>query len=411
MKKFLKIFTLCFISILSIIGLAGCGANTNNTNSNQGETQKPGETEERGEIVVSFDTKYGDLSFAEKTYKTNEPIYVNVEDFPIISNEGDERIFDKWIYDNGVEFSSDIPIKSNITLHASFVQSEFVWTEKWGVYDDYYSLYQDTTFNSNLVYDGLSGNDTYESNVWPCLYMLDSNKNQPRFTKIKKTDCLDKYVTKTEYQALTKYCFITSSENSDKFVTEDDITQDVYQYYIDVIVGNQNFGYNAYGYLPKGYSLYDTNLLSDNLGITNNHTKGYCIKKLYSRFVDMYSADYKVNSTFKTGIDLNSSNHFIVLNSNDKEKYDINQLREMTNDDKYTCDYDFTDSIYFGVIFCDYLYCYDYYTEEDVEHFSYIAKDWTDTDNNTTITKKDCTREEFDEFKNQYLSDFTYLKK
>ena len=405
-NKVLKLICLMLLGFVGTFGLVSCesGGNTpgEGDQSNGDTTPTP-----QNSITISYVSEYGTLSFESKNYELeNGSVYLDSEDLPVITGEGDVRIFDKWLNEDNTEFLIENPITKNITLYASFVDAELVWTEKWQLYDSSYSLYDEISFN---VDRGMDYNK-YENDRFPCMNIL-SGIN-PTFTKIRKSDCLNDYITKTEYSKIAGiYCFVTSSNGKTKFVTENDITTDVYQYYVDMIIGNENFGYCSVGCLPKGVNLYNYELLGTNFSLEANPRKGTFVNRLLKYFVQTKSLDKNINVASKSGIDLKTSKHFIVSSMDDMKNYTLASIREACNDESYTCTYDFNnDSPYIAYLCVDYIYCYDYDMDTDTEHFSFIATDWNNTESTTTLTKIGCTREEFDEFKTHYLTNFEYKK-
>lgn len=398
-KKLFRTLGLIFLCIAGVLGFVGCKT-YNEKDGGSGNTNPA--PEPQNTVTVSFLSRYGTLSFGSKTYELeNGHVYIDSEDFPTITGEGDSRIFDKWLYENNIEFSADNPVTKDMTLHASFVESEFVWTEKWELYDNEQSMYTEITFN--VPGDSRS---EYRNDIYPLIMYLQSA--DPTFTKIKKSDCLDSYITKSEYSQKLSFCFITSSNGETKFVTESDITTDTYNYYVDIIIGNENFGYYSYGYLPKGVNLYQNQLLSKQLSMLADPRKGSAINRLYKKFVQENSSSGQ--GYFESGIDLKSSKHYIVANNEDMGKYDLERIRQACNDDNYTCNYDFNDGIYIAYICVDYMYYYEYNTDTDTEYFSFVATDWTNTTSNDTVRKIGCTKEEFEEFRAKYLPHFEYKK-
>lgn len=395
MKKIYKLLGVMALFLVSMVGLVGCKPNDSGS-----LPQNPTETTvtENKSITISFDSRYGNLSFKtiEKEKNSDDRVYLDSVDFPKITNEGDQRIFDKWVYDNGVEYSSDISISSDITLHATFVESEFIWVSKWEQYEDSLQYYGGTITQSS---NSFGGNIAIHSTNDPSTI-----KKTAKFRKIKKSDCMDEYVTKSEFNQLrNKFCFTTSSNGQEKIVTENDVTGHVYEYNALIVISGWCYSYNSTGYLPKGYNLYESKklLIKSALNTAMNSYLRYFCETNTPNIVVGYKHTY--------GLDLNSSKHFVIKNSTDYETTTLSSLRAECNDESYSCDYKFDEDFYYAFVVSDYIYSYLFDTNAEVEYFSYMAKDWTNGNFEGDVKKGlRCSKEKFEQFRQQYLPDLTY---
>lgn len=395
MKKiFTKIFSVFALILMAVGVFAGCSDGgskiTNQDNSivdDNLDSENVSNNNER-QIIISFDTRYGTLSFNSIKLKLgDEKIYLEDKDFPTISNEGDERILDKWVYDNGVEFSSEIPINKDIALHATFVTSEFIWVATWDQYMD--SIHY--LGNIKHIMEGIYS---------PTSALRLTTKHDPTkakkycYKKIKKSECLDEYITKTELQQfMNTFCFLTSSNGEEKIVTERDVTTDVYQYNIAILVGGWYFGYNSVGFLPKGCNLYaNKNIINASL---RTFLQFYCenVDKEYPSTTQYESAYWLDNS---------SSKHCVIKNDEDRAKLTLEDIRKECNDELYECKYNFQDDYYCGLIVCDYVYYRLVDKTTNAKYFSFMAKDWTNSHTGDLINKTNCSEEEFEEFTSYY---------
>ena len=402
-KKIFRTLGLIFLVIVGVFGFVGCKSDNGNDGDGGNNNKTPTPTPSiENTVTVSFISRYGTLSFNDKTYELeNGYVFIDSTDFPTVTGEGDSIIFDKWLYEDNTEFKYDNPVTKDITLHASFVNAEYVWVENWEMYDDVHSLYRpafiDVSGDHNSYYTADRPYPEWNNYL---------NEKDPTFTKIKSYECLESYITKDEYRKLAGYCFITSSDRKTKIVTESDITTNTYSYCIDILIGNQEFGCYNRGYLPKGVSMYDTKLLSKN-SYSTYYRKGSALFKLFNKFVDENSV-YIPSSDgkeFNSSIDVNTSKNYVVFNDHDLfgGNYSLDDIRSMCTDDNYTCNYDFNDNSYIAYICVDYIYCYDKNLTTGEEYFSFIATDWNSEGSIQTLVKLKCTKEEFEEMKNKYI--------
>jgi len=243
MKKILCfIFALCLILPCSIF-LSACK-----------NEEKKQEEQEKTSIVITYASRYGDLEFTSKELQLNNGyVDLNEEDFPKITNEGNDKIFDYWATSSGGKFSSDIKLTHDIELQAVFdYDVEFVWEEDWNLYDSLDVYKNNRSQEISFSYD----NGDFTEGAGSFVSSYDGHDYIPTFKKIKKSNCLEKYITEEEYEALSnKSCFVTSVDKK-TIVTTDDLTTDTYncKYYIfidDTIEGVSETS----TYLPKGVNL------------------------------------------------------------------------------------------------------------------------------------------------------------
>ena len=218
--------------------------------------------EEKTSIVITFVTHFGDLEFTSKKFEIVDGyLDVKIEDFPQITNEGDDKIFDYWATDNGGKFSSDIKFEQDFKLYAVFdYEVEFVWEEDWNLYDSLYANKYNTCQEISFSYvngDFIEGAGSFNSSYNGSRYV-------PTFKKIKKSDCSEKYITKTEYDDLgDETCFITSVDEK-TIVTTDDLTTDTYMCEYYIFIDNAIEGVSeTTTCLPKGISLYEYSLYKE----------------------------------------------------------------------------------------------------------------------------------------------------
>ena len=389
MKRIYKYFGLVALFFVAMVGLIGCKPSDSGS-------QTPNSTEitptEKTSITISFDSRYGNLPFKtiQKEKNSENIVYLDDYEFPKVSNEGDERIFDKWVYDSGVEFCSDISISSDITLHATFVESEFIWVSEWKQYEDSLQYYGTMT----TEVQGILGNNLTVTTTTN----LSAVNKTAQFKKIKKSDCLDEYVTKAEYnQIRNKFCFITSSSGQEKIVTESDVTGDVYEYNAVIVFAEWCVGYNSVGYMPKGHSLYENKKLS-----ISSISDSYLLHFLSENTLE----DIKY-SKCRFDIDTQSSKHFVIKNNEDYKKVSSSLLREKCNDGSYECNYAFDEDYYYALVVSDYVYSITsgYSAEKTVvERYDYMAKNWVDGESayGGARVRLNCSKEEFNEFAQQY---------
>ena len=391
-KTILNIFSVFALFLVALIGFAGCSSDNANNNKPGGSTiEEPGDQDggkTTQKITISFDSRYGILSFKSiERELTDSKIYLDETDFPTISNEGDERILDKWVYDNGVEFSSDIPIEKDISLHATFVDSEFIWVTTWDKYMDSITYSK----NAHFIMEGIY---SPTANIRVTTVSDPSSSRKNSYKKIKKSECLDEYITKDELkQFASRFCFVTSSNGKEKIVTESDVTTNVYEYKNIILIGESYFGYDSVGLLPKGCNLYE---IQPNVNAALRTYLQYYCKQIDEQYPD--TTQYK--SSFN--IDRTASKHYIVKSDKDRALLSVDDIREQCNNESYECNYDFQDDYYYGIIVCDYIY-YNLKDETtNSEYFSFMAKDWADSTTGNLIRKTNCTEEEFVEFKNRF---------
>ena len=234
------IFAVCLI-IPAILMLNACGK------ENKPSQVKP--PQEPQIITITYHSEYGDLSFETKEVELNNGIYLLTEsNLPMISNEGDERIFDYWADENDIEFDFSNHITTNLELYAVFDDAELVWEETWNKYNSLATFCADYTQRVSLNENG--GLTNLDTN-------LGSKPYNPTFKKIKKSECLSKYITKEEYQDLPiSLCFITDNQTNKKIVTEDDFTLNTYCCYEFLFIEDVYYGQcSAIKYLPKGIDI------------------------------------------------------------------------------------------------------------------------------------------------------------
>lgn len=404
MKKFLKtlaIVLVACVTTLSAFLLVGCGTDDDNNNKSsaggEGGSSNPQETGKTS-INITFESRYGDLSFSSKEYElVDGKVYLDVTDFPTISNEGDDKIFDKWVDSNGFEFNTYLSLKEDTTFQAVFTEPEFIWAAKWEQYEDSLSFYGGHETLVDCRFTGVSTIGV-TTNIDP------TKSNKAQFIKIKKSDCKEEYITKSEYEENFKneFCFITSSNNEEKIVTENDITADVYQYNIFLLIGDWCVGYNSVGYLPKGYNLYNSPKLAMMNLFSKTALKLYC-----DYYQDKHESSYTKNglsfSSLECGIDEASSKHYIVKDDVDiKNHLTIDAISQDCNDEAYTCDYDFNGDYYYAMAICNYVFSNLYDAETDTWYYSYMAKPWKE-DSRTVFVYDGTSKDQYLEFKQNRL--------
>ncbi len=232
-KKFLMfILCICFI-IPAIFCLSAC-------------VQPDEPPNEPVTITIKYYTDSGNLSFTSKEVElTNGKYLMSEDDLPTISNEGNDKIFDYWETVDGVPFDFELELTEDVELYAIFCESEWVWEETWKRYNSMATFCSDYTQKVSLNENGgLTNLST----------TLGSKPYNPSFKKIKKSECMNKYITQEEYQALPiSLCFITDNRTSKRIVTEDDFTLDTYCCYEFLFIKDVYYGQcSNLKYLPKG---------------------------------------------------------------------------------------------------------------------------------------------------------------
>lgn len=244
-RKLFSFILMAFLVLPCAILLSACKQETKPQEPEAPEIPAP-----KTSVNITFASKYGDLEFASKELSlTNGFVYIQDEDLPTITNEGNDKIFDYWATADGEKFNFDLKVTDDVDLQAVFCyELEFVWEENWDLYDSIASYKVDY---DSTIYVTEDGGVTNISSSWG-----GSSSYNPTFRKIKKSDCLDKYITKDEYNKLpNSACFVTNVYKN-TIVTTEDFTTDTYSYYQYVFIAGSYYGQCCViNYIPKGVSL------------------------------------------------------------------------------------------------------------------------------------------------------------
>lgn len=301
--------------------------------------QEPEIPEPKTSINITFASKYGNLEFSSKELDlTNGFAYIQDADLPTITNEGNDKIFDYWAAADGEKFNFDLKVYDDVDLQAVFCYDlEFIWEENWDLYDSL-SLYRQEYDSTIYV--------TEDGGVTNVSSSFGSSSYSPTFRKIKKSDCLDKYITKDEYKKLpNSACFVTDAYK-DTIVTEEDITTDTYACYQYIFVEDSYYGLsNIIAYLPKGVS---ASAWVGSYNIAKNYAKQVLIKEYglnYDQFnYDNFSCDQVKG---ENGINWGKNRYFTV-----DEFRELNQqsLTELFNTPTENMDgKDWQEDVYYAV--------------------------------------------------------------
>lgn len=186
-------------------------------------------------VQLNYSTDYGNLSFEEIVVPSGEYYTFCSSHTPIITNEGDERIFSHWIDDNGNVFEYDvtqIQVNSDIeiNLKAVFDEAEVVYKACWEEND---------ALHSNFL-----------TKKYPSIAVNSLSEINGDFVKIKKSEN-NNYITEKDFALLDNACFKTSSNGETKFVTYDDVTTDTYQLNYSLKINNNYYIVKTYGIKNK----------------------------------------------------------------------------------------------------------------------------------------------------------------
>lgn len=225
-KKLLTLLmTICFI-VPCMILLGACGNSTPSTSS----------------ITVTFETEIGQLSFSTKKIdiSNDQKSYLSFEDCPKISNEGDNKIFDSWVKENGENFDFSLGLTEDIKLFANFKDASLVakasWTTNQSILSKRMSIHSIALGSSTEISQNRKPDITYEKVANDQIIAND-------------------YVTKQEIENVYQNaCFLTSAD-SVRLIKKADLTTATYRKEVYVVINPiddvvRSVGY--FDYVPKG---------------------------------------------------------------------------------------------------------------------------------------------------------------
>lgn len=229
MKKITKNLLICaVIFMLPLLSLlfTGCNENPNN---------------EDNKITLTFATDFGELSFYSKEFMLDNEgqVYITIEDCPVISNEGDTKLFDCWTLTNGENVDFNSAFTEDSLIKAKFKNASMVAKAKWAV-------------NQSV----LSKSYSIHSIALLGATKIAGSSNEITFEKVADDEVQNNnYVTKDQIESTyAMACFVTSSENI-SFIKSSDLTIDTYRLEVYIVISPNDTTVRSVGYfdyVPHG---------------------------------------------------------------------------------------------------------------------------------------------------------------
>ena len=226
-KKFLLFSAvICMLPLVAFL-IAGCKGNSNDNNTNKD-----------GKITLTFATDFGSLSFSSKELTLNSEgnAYITINDCPVISNEGDAKLFDCWTLSSGENVNFDNAFTKDTTIKAKFKNASMVAKANWGWKENQSILSITHSIHSVEV----SGKTTIAGSPFHGI----------TFEKVADEDVLaNDYVTREQIvSTYEKACFITSGNSAMKYIKHSDLTTNTYRLSAFIVISPNEDTVRSVGY-------------------------------------------------------------------------------------------------------------------------------------------------------------------